>query len=67
MSGLSDAREDDLGFALWRCFKEGRVLESLEEEAGQPEGRGHLSCKAYATEALWLFEKGGWKEKWRGL
>ncbi|KAK4100342.1 hypothetical protein N658DRAFT_451163 [Parathielavia hyrcaniae] len=59
--------EDDLAFALWRCFKEGRVLESLEVEAGQPEGTGHLSCKAYATEALWLFEKGGWKERWRGM
>ncbi|KAL2194899.1 RPAP1-like protein [Corynascus similis CBS 632.67] len=59
--------EDDLAFALWRCFKEGRVLESLEEEAGLPDGKGHMSSKAYATEALWLFEKGGWKERWRGL
>lgn len=58
---------DDLAFALWRCFREGRVLESLEAEAGLPEGKGHLSCKAYATEALWLFEKGGWREKWRGV
>ncbi|KAL2137114.1 hypothetical protein VTI74DRAFT_8746 [Chaetomium olivicolor] len=65
--GGRGGEEDDLAFALWRCFKEGRVLESLEEEAGLPEGKGHLSCKAYATEALWLFEKGGWKEKWRGL
>jgi hypothetical protein len=59
--------EDDLAFALWRCVREGKVLESLEEEATLPEGRGHLSAKAYATEALWLFEKGGWREKWRGL
>ncbi|KAK4157713.1 RPAP1-like protein [Chaetomidium leptoderma] len=66
-AGGRDGEEDDLAFAMWRCFKEGRVLESLEEEAGSPEGTGHLSCKAYATEALWLFEKGGWKEKWRGL
>ncbi|KAK4124626.1 hypothetical protein N657DRAFT_690121 [Parathielavia appendiculata] len=66
-AGGRGGEEDDLAFALWRCFKEGRVLESLEMEAGQPEGKGHLSCKAYATEALWLFEKGGWKEKWRGL
>lgn len=65
--GKQDGEGDDLAFALWRCVKEGRVLESLEEEAGQPEGRGHLSSKAYATEALWLFEKGGWKERWRGL
>lgn len=59
--------EDDLAFGLWRCFSEGRVLESLEEEASLPDGVGHMSSKAYAVEALWLFEKGGWKEKWRGL
>ncbi|KAL2186293.1 hypothetical protein L209DRAFT_373396 [Thermothelomyces heterothallicus CBS 203.75] len=66
-AGGRDGEEDDLAFALWRCFKEGRVIESLEQEAGLPEGKGHMSSKAYATEALWLFEKGGWKEKWRGL
>ncbi|KAK3898680.1 RPAP1-like protein [Staphylotrichum tortipilum] len=66
-AGGRDGDEDDLAFALWRCLKEGRVLESLEEEASLPEGRGHLSCKSYAVEAIWLFEKGGWKEKWRGL
>ncbi|KAK4231986.1 RPAP1-like protein [Podospora fimiseda] len=60
--------EDDLAFGLWRCFQEGRVLESLEEEVSKPEGPGtHLSCQNYATEALWLFEKGGWREKWRGM
>ncbi|KAK3990946.1 RPAP1-like protein [Cladorrhinum sp. PSN332] len=59
--------EDDLAFGLWRCFQEGRILESLEEEVSKPEGTGHLSCRNYATEALWLFEKGGWREKWRGM
>ncbi|KAH6847353.1 RPAP1-like protein [Chaetomium sp. MPI-CAGE-AT-0009] len=62
-----------LGRMLYRLGRgdwgegEGRVLESLEEEAGLPEWKGHMSSKAYATEALWLFEKGGWKEKWRGM
>ncbi|KAK0713052.1 RPAP1-like protein [Lasiosphaeria miniovina] len=64
-AGGRDGDEDDLAFAIWRVFKEGRVLESLGEAAAI-EG-GHMSSKAYATEALWLFEKGGWKEKWRGL
>ncbi|KAK4179391.1 RPAP1-like protein [Triangularia setosa] len=59
--------EDDLAFGLWRCFKENRVVESIEEEVQGEEGRGHRSCYAYATEALWLFEKGGWKERWRGM
>ncbi|KAK4166527.1 RPAP1-like protein [Cladorrhinum sp. PSN259] len=59
--------EDDLAFGLWRCFSEARVLQSLEEEVSKPEGTGHLSSRNYATEALWLFEKGGWREKWRGM
>jgi len=59
--------EDDLAFGLWRCFQEGKVIESLAEEASQEEGKGHMSAKAFATEALWLFEKGGWKVRWRGM
>jgi hypothetical protein len=59
--------EDDMAFGLWRCFKEARVIETLMEAASVEEGAGHLSSKSYATEALWLFEKGGWKEKWRGM
>jgi RNA polymerase II-associated protein 1 len=66
-SGGRGGDEDDLAFGLWRCFQEGRVLETLGEEASQEEGKGHMSAKAFATEALWLFEKGGWKEKWRGM
>ncbi|KAK4444970.1 RPAP1-like protein [Podospora aff. communis PSN243] len=65
-SGGRGGDEDDLAFGLWRCIQEGRILETLGEEASQEEGKGHISAKAFATEALWLFEKGGWKEKWRG-
>ncbi|EGS22212.1 uncharacterized protein CTHT_0017290 [Thermochaetoides thermophila DSM 1495] len=64
--GGRNGEDDDLAFALWRLFQEGRIIEILEWEAGQPDGKGHLSAKAYATEALWLFEKGGWKERWKG-
>ncbi|KAK1831241.1 RPAP1-like protein [Podospora conica] len=66
-AGGRDGDEDDLAFAMWRCIAEGRVLDALAEEASLPEGKGHMSAKAYATEALWLLEKGGWREKWRGL
>ena len=59
--------EDDLAFGLWRCFVETRVLDSLAEAASVEDGAGHMASKAYAVEALWLLEKGGWKEKWRGL
>ncbi|EAA28789.1 hypothetical protein GE21DRAFT_9758 [Neurospora crassa] len=66
-AGGRDGDEDDLAFALWRCFQEGRVLESIGEAADVEEGVGSVSVRAYAIEAMWLFEKGGWKEKWRGL
>jgi hypothetical protein len=59
--------EDDLAFGIWRLVRAGYVLESLEEAAGVEEGVGHRGARAYAIEALWLYEKGGWKEKWRGL
>lgn len=41
----------DIENGLWRCLQEGRVLEGLEEAAAMK--GGHLSVKAYATEALW--------------
>jgi hypothetical protein len=64
--GRAGGDDDDLAFALWRCLLEGRVLDSLEEAASVPDGAGHRSSKVYATEALWLLEKGGWKERWKG-
>lgn len=54
--------ESTMAQGLWRCIKEGRVLETLEEEAGR--SGGHMSAKAYATEALWLWQKGG-GQKWK--
>lgn len=48
----------------WAAIKQGKVLETLMEAAANP--GGHQSSRAYATEALWLFEKGGWREKFKG-
>ncbi|KAL6804434.1 RPAP1-like protein [Trichoderma sp. SZMC 28012] len=50
-----------IAMGIWSAVKEGRVLESLAE-ASMGEG-GHRGSRAYAVEALWLFEKGGWREK----
>ncbi|KAM0456848.1 hypothetical protein ACHAPV_007139 [Trichoderma viride] len=50
-----------IAMGIWTAIKEGRVLESLTE-ASMGEG-GHRGSRAYAVEALWLFEKGGWREK----
>ncbi|CAH0037192.1 unnamed protein product [Clonostachys solani] len=55
---------DPIAMGVWSSVKKGRAIESLSE-AATVEG-GHRGSQAYATEALWLFEKGGWKEKFKG-
>lgn len=56
--------DDPIAMGVWNAVKKGRVLDTLTE-ASSVEG-GHRGSQAYATEALWLFEKGGWKEKVKG-
>lgn len=51
---------------IWRSCQEMRVMDSLLEAAEVAEGTGHRGSRAYAVEAVWLFEKGGWKEKFQG-
>lgn len=58
--------EADVAKGIWRSVQENRVMDSLLEAAEVPEGQGHRGSRAYAIEALWLFEKGGWKEKFQG-
>ncbi|KXJ90161.1 RPAP1-like protein [Microdochium bolleyi] len=53
----------DVPAGIWRQMEEGAVMRSIYEEAGTEEGRGHRSARAFAIEAIWLFEKGGWPEK----
>ncbi|KAI0114173.1 hypothetical protein F4776DRAFT_638451 [Hypoxylon sp. NC0597] len=59
--GVNDA----VARGVWSEIEEGAVMRSLYEEAGTEEGRGHLSARTYAIEAIWLFEKGGWREHLR--
>lgn len=58
--------DGDLAKGIWRTAQEAKVVESLLEAAEVPEGQGHRGSRSYAIEALWLFEKGGWKEKFQG-
>lgn len=58
------SEDDPIGMGVWNSVKKGRVLDTLSEAAAN-EG-GHRGSQAYATEALWLYEKGGWKEKFKG-
>ena len=53
--------DDEIAAGIWSEMREGRVLDSLSEAALVE--HGHRGSKAYATEALWLYEKGGWKSK----
>ncbi|KAI0835904.1 hypothetical protein F5Y06DRAFT_113568 [Hypoxylon sp. FL0890] len=56
---------DTVARGIWSDIEEGAVMRSLYEEAGTEEGRGHRSARAFAVEAIWLFEKGGWREHLR--
>lgn len=73
-------RGDDMPDGIWNEIMEGKVMDSLYEEAGvDPDapiddtaggdgagrGRGHRSAHAFAVEAIWLLEKGGWADKVR--
>ncbi|MCJ1285732.1 hypothetical protein MMC26_005073 [Xylographa opegraphella] len=55
---------EDLYLGLWKCVEEGRVVDTLAAEANKEDGKGNRSCKVTATEALWLWQKGGGK-KWK--
>ncbi|CAK7275084.1 hypothetical protein SEPCBS57363_006496 [Sporothrix epigloea] len=68
-SGMDEPTTDprvQLAQGIWRSLSEGRVLETLREAAAAEEGQGHRGSRAYAMEAIWLYEKGGWKERWAG-
>ncbi|KAK8196934.1 RPAP1-like protein [Phyllosticta capitalensis] len=51
----------DLARGLWDQVEEHRVVETLSEEVNRR--GGHLTAKACAEEALWLWRKGGGRKK----
>ncbi|CBX98061.1 hypothetical protein IAQ61_010165 [Plenodomus lingam] len=57
--------EEDVGSAmaagLWSCIEEGRVIETLTEEANRT--RGHLTARTLAQEALWNWRRGGGRKR----
>ncbi|OTB10509.1 hypothetical protein K445DRAFT_49008, partial [Daldinia sp. EC12] len=55
--------DDPVAQGIWTDVEDGAVMRSLYEEAGTEEGRGHRSARVFAIEAIWLFEKGGWRER----
>ncbi|KAF2849310.1 hypothetical protein T440DRAFT_469409 [Plenodomus tracheiphilus IPT5] len=63
--GGEEEDEEDVGSAmaagLWSCIEEGRVVETLTEEANRT--RGHLTARTFAQEALWNWRRGGGRKR----
>ncbi|MCJ1452787.1 hypothetical protein MMC28_003131 [Mycoblastus sanguinarius] len=56
---------DDLCEGLWELVEQGRVIEGLVDAAGKGEEGGNRSVWVTATEAVWLWRKGGGR-RWKG-
>ncbi|KAK3703529.1 hypothetical protein LTR37_014376 [Vermiconidia calcicola] len=65
MDGAED-RFGELARGLWRGVEREKVIEMLvrESEGKGVDGGRHVSAKAYATEAVWLWRKGGGR-RWK--
>jgi hypothetical protein len=46
---------------LWSCIDEGRVVETMTEEANRT--KGHLTARTFAQEALWNWRRGGGRQR----
>ena len=57
----AEENDNDVGSAmaagLRACMEEGRVVETLTEEANRT--KGHLTARTFAQEALWNWRRGG--------
>ena len=51
----------EISNGVWDVVEREGVVGGMMAEANQPEGRGHTSAKAWATEGLWLWRLGGGK------
>jgi hypothetical protein len=60
-----DDDEEDVGSAmaagLWSCIEEGRIVETMTEEANRT--KGHLTARTFAQEALWNWRRGGGRKR----
>ncbi|KAI4165136.1 MAG: hypothetical protein LQ342_001413 [Letrouitia transgressa] len=58
-TGVFGPEDHELCQGLWKCIEQGRILDTLLAEAGRNGESGNRTCWATATDALWLWRKGG--------
>jgi hypothetical protein len=46
---------------LWKEIDDGKVVETLTEEANK--SKGHLTSRTFAQEALWNWRRGGGRKR----
>ncbi|KAL9598771.1 MAG: hypothetical protein Q9219_004268 [cf. Caloplaca sp. 3 TL-2023] len=63
-TGIFGPEDHELCQGLWKCIDQGRVLDTLTTEAARDGQSGNRSCWVIATEAVWLWRKGGGR-KWK--
>ncbi|KAI4130265.1 MAG: hypothetical protein LQ338_001802 [Usnochroma carphineum] len=63
-TGVFGPEDHELCQGLWKCIEQGRVLDTLTAEAARDGESGNRSCWVTATEAVWLWRKGGGR-KWK--
>ncbi|KAL8735556.1 MAG: hypothetical protein Q9166_000724 [cf. Caloplaca sp. 2 TL-2023] len=63
-TGVFGPEDHELCQGLWKCIQQGRVLDILTAEAARDGDSGNRSCWVTATEAVWLWRKGGGR-KWK--
>ncbi|KAI4205296.1 MAG: hypothetical protein LQ350_000619 [Teloschistes chrysophthalmus] len=63
-SGVFGPEDHELCQGLWQCIRQGRVLDTLTAEAARDGDSGNRSCWVTATEAMWLWRKGGGR-RWK--
>lgn len=61
----SEVEDEDVGHymavGLWKCIEDGRVIETMTEEANKE--KGHLTARTFAQEALWNWRRGGGRKR----
>ncbi|KAL8767120.1 MAG: hypothetical protein Q9209_006282 [Squamulea sp. 1 TL-2023] len=62
--GVFGPEDHELCQGLWKCIEQGRVLDTLTAEAARDGDSGNRTCWVTATEAVWLWRRGGGR-KWK--